>query len=149
MPFETYAMLLNLKKVLPSSKSNYVAVDRDYWIAAFSAHVGQVDLDEEWYLGRYPDVAEAVSGGVLRGALDHYCHSGYFEHRMPYFIKVNTEWYLSENPDVEGAIRHEIYKSAQEHFEETGYREGRHPYPGFALRKRREQDQHETQTTGS
>ena len=138
MPFETYAMLLNLKKVLPSTKSNYVAVDRDYWISSFANHVEQVAIDEKWYLSRYPDVADALRTGIIKSAVEHYCHSGYFEHRLPYQILVDVKWYLAEYSDVESAIRQQIYRSAQEHFEEIGYREGRHAYPGFALMKRDE-----------
>ena len=47
--FETYATLLNRKIVLPSSTSNYVAIDRDYWIASLAARLAEVDLDPAWY----------------------------------------------------------------------------------------------------
>ncbi len=133
MPFETYAALLNVRKVLPSIKSNYVAVDRDFWISILGRNISQVMFDADWYLARYPDVAEAVRSGVLKTALEHYCHSGYFEHRMPYRIEVDAKWYLLEYPDVQLAITRKIFSSAQEHFEQIGYQEGRYPYPGFVL----------------
>lgn len=135
MPYETYATLLNLRKILPSIKSHYVAVDRDYWVAMMEHSIRQIALDPDWYLRRYPDVSEAVRNGVLQSAMEHYCHSGYFEHRMPYRIECDPKWYLAEYPDVSRAIERNIFTSAQDHFEQIGYREGRHPYPGFALRK--------------
>jgi hypothetical protein len=135
MPVETYASLLNLRKVLPSTKSNYVAVDRDYWVSILGQNISQIAFDADWYLKRYPDVAEAVRVGALKSALEHYCHSGYFEHRMPYRIEVDAKWYLSEYPDVELALNRNVFSSAQDHFEQIGYQEGRFPYPGFALRK--------------
>lgn len=138
MALETYATLLNLRKVLPSAKSNYVAVDRDFWVSILGRNISQIAFDAEWYLRRYPDVAEAVKLGVLRSALEHYCHSGYFEHRMPYFIEVESRWYLSAYPDIQPALNKNIFASAQDHFEQIGYQEGRHPYPGFALRRANE-----------
>lgn len=135
MPFETYATLLNLRKVLPSVKSNYVAIEKDYWISVFASKVGEVHVDEEWYLAKHPDVAEAIKDGAVASALEHYCFFGYFEHRMPYSIKVDSNWYVSQYDDVNLAITQNIFSSAQEHFEGVGFREGRHPYAGFALRK--------------
>lgn len=136
MPFETYAALLNRKIVVPSSKSNYVAIDRDYWIASLHAHLAEVDLDPDWYVRNYPDIAVAIETGVVTGATQHYCESGYFEHRLPYRIDVDPAWYIAQYPDVEAAVAQKMFGSAQDHFEESGYREGRHPFAGFALRKR-------------
>lgn len=135
MPVETYATLLNLRKVLPSTKSNYVAVDRDFWISVLAQNISEIAFDPDWYLRRYPDVAEAIKLGILASPLAHYCRSGYFEHRMPYPIEVDSTWYLFEYPDVQLAITRHIFLSAQDHFEQIGYQEGRHPYAGFALRK--------------
>ena len=140
MPFETYATLLNRKIVLPSSTSNYVAIDRDYWIASLAARLAEVDLDPAWYARRYPDVAAAIEKQGIRDAMQHYCESGYFEHRLPYRIDVDSAWYVAQYPDVQAAIAQRLFGSAQGHFEETGYREGRHPFAGFALRKRPDTD---------
>jgi len=136
MPFETYAALLNRKIVVPSSKSNYVAIDRDHWIALLHSRLAEVDLDPDWYARRYPDVALAIEGRIIRDAMQHYCESGYFEHRLPYRIDVDAAWYIAQYPDVQAAVAQKLFGSAQDHFEETGYREGRHPFAGFALRKR-------------
>ena len=42
-----------------------------------------VEFDEEWYLGRYPDVARSVSEGHLRSGLEHYLRHGCNEGRLP------------------------------------------------------------------
>ena len=127
---------MNLKLVIPSSKSNYVAVDRNFWIHAFGSRVAEIDVDEKWYLKKYQDVSSALSKRIIESARQHYTESGYFEHRMPHEISVDSQWYLAQYEDVGSAITQKVYRSAQEHFEEVGFKEGRLPYPGFSLSKR-------------
>src|SRR4051812_8296500 len=65
-----------------------------------------VAVDEAWYLSQYPDIAEAVAGGELKSARQHFIDTGYFEGRLPGPLKVDEAWYLSEYPDVaEGIAR--------------------------------------------
>jgi hypothetical protein len=137
MTLETYATLLNLKVIVPSSRASYVAVEKHYWQSAFEVRLSEIDVDETWYLAQNPDVASALEKRVIRDARQHYCQSGYFEHRMPYKIEVQPEWYMTQYPDVREAVKQGAFVSAQDHFEKLGYQEGRHPYPEFALRKRR------------
>jgi hypothetical protein len=136
MLVETYAALLNKKIVVPSSKTHYVAVEKSYWTRFFGRHVANIDLDEVWYLDRYPDVAQAIESKILNSAEEHYCQSGYFEHRMPYYIRVDANWYVEQYSDVRAAIENQVFPSAQAHFELIGFKEGRHPFPGFALREK-------------
>ncbi len=138
MLVETYAAMLNRKLVIPSVKTHYVAVEKSYWTEFFGLRIARVDVDEGWYLDRYPDVAQAIESKVLRTALQHYCQSGYFEHRMPYYISVDPDWYLEQYVDVKEAIDNKIFPSAQAHFELIGFKEGRHPFPNFALRMKEE-----------
>ena len=133
---ETYAALLNLKMIVPSSKTNYVAIEKHYWQGAFEIRLLEIDVDETWYIEHYPDVAAAIAKRTIRDARHHYCQSGYFEHRMPYQIEVLADWYLSQYPDVRDAVGQGVFSSPQEHFEKLGYQEGRHPFPEFSLRKR-------------
>ena len=134
MLVETYAAMLNRKIVIPSAKTHYVAVEKNYWTEFFGHRIANVDVDEAWYLDRYPDVAKAIEDKILTSALEHYCQSGYFEHRMPYYISVDPQWYIEQYPDVRGAVENNVFSSAQAHFELIGFREGRHPFPSFALR---------------
>ncbi len=134
---ETYAALLNLKIIIPSSKTSYVAVDRDFWQSLFVSRIADVDLDEAWYLRRNPDVAGAIRDGLLKDAQEHYAQTGYLEHRMPYPIEVDDNWYLAQYSDVNEAVKNRTFASAQDHFEESGYREGRFPFANFSLRTKK------------
>jgi hypothetical protein len=88
-----------------------------------------IEVDEEWYLRQYPDVAEAIRNGVVSSAKDHFLNDGYFEGRIPFLIKVDEAWYLEQNPGVAEYIARGQLESAQQHFNDNGYREGRKPRP--------------------
>jgi hypothetical protein len=134
MLVDTYATMLNRKLVIPSTKPHYVAVEKKYWTEFFGLRIAHIDIDEAWYLARYPDVAQAIEDKIVDSARQHYCQSGYFEHRMPYYIGVESDWYLTQYKDVKEAIDNKVFAASQDHFELIGFREGRHPYPHFALR---------------
>jgi len=87
-----------------------------------------VEVDEDWYLMRNPDIAEAVREGRAKSGRDHFVNNGYFEGRQPFPITVDEDWYLAQNPAVAEAIREGLMQSAQQHFEQHGYREGRMPF---------------------
>jgi hypothetical protein len=131
---ETYATLLNRKIIIPSSKTNYVAIDQDYWTASLIPLIQTIYVDEAWYLDKYPDVKQAVAEGKIASARQHYCRFGYLEHRMPYPIAVDEAWYLDQYPDVRAAVLNQDFVSAQAHFEEVGFKEGRLSFPNFVLR---------------
>ena len=56
-----------------------------------------VEVDEQWYLERYPDIAEAIANGQVQSARLHFVNDGYFEGRMPFPIHVDERYYLSQN----------------------------------------------------
>jgi SAM-dependent methyltransferase len=87
-------------------------------------------IDEEWYLSRNPDVADALARGVLRDATQHYVWYGHGEYRLPRAIAVDETFYLDRYPDVRAAIAAGQFASGQAHFEFVGFREGRVPAPG-------------------
>ena len=88
-----------------------------------------IEVDEAWYLKQYPDVAEAIRGGAIISAKDHFMNDGYFEGRIPFPIPVDEAWYLEQNPGVAEHIASGELLSAQQHFDDNGYREGRKPRP--------------------
>jgi hypothetical protein len=88
-----------------------------------------IEVDEEWYLKQYPDVAEAIHKGVVTSAKEHFLNDGYFEGRIPFLIPVDEAWYLEQNPGVAEYIARGELESAQQHFNDNGYREGRKPFP--------------------
>lgn len=49
-----------------------------------------VEVDEEWYKTAYPDVAQAISAGIIRSAKEHFVQHGYFEDRLPCRVAVET-----------------------------------------------------------
>lgn len=88
-----------------------------------------IEVNEDWYLTRYPDVAEGIRNGTVVSAKDHFLNDGYFEGRAPFPITVDEAWYLEQNPGVAAFIARGELESAQQHFDEHGYMEGRKPFP--------------------
>ena len=87
-----------------------------------------VEVDEAWYLDRYPDIAEAISQGVVKSARLHFVNDGYFEGRMPFPIRVDERYYLAQNAGVSDFVRKGMLVTGQQHFDENGYAEGRLPF---------------------
>jgi len=84
-----------------------------------------VTIDEKWYLAQYPDVAEAIEGGMFKSAKHHFVENGYFEGRRSAQFEVDE--YLTTYPDVADGIEAGNIVSATEHFLSNGYAEGRLP----------------------
>lgn len=87
-----------------------------------------IEVDEEWYLRTYEDIAKAVREGIIKSAQHHFVEDGYFEGRVPFPILVDERWYMTQYPDVGESVRRGDLPSAQSHFDEDGYREGRLPF---------------------
>ena len=136
MPHDTYATLLNKKLVVPSQKTAYLAIDRDYFVSILARVVSDISVDERWYIERSPDVGEAVERGDFTSATDHFVKVGFYEHRMPYEIDVDEEWYLANYSDIADAVRKGVFASGRAPFYLLGYREGRLPHANFKLRER-------------
>lgn len=86
------------------------------------------EVDEEWYLRTYEDIAKAIREGLVKSAQQHFVEDGYFEGRLPFPIRVDERWYMNHYLDVGDSVRRGILPSAQAHFDEDGYREGRLPF---------------------
>jgi hypothetical protein len=91
--------------------------------------IAYIDVDERWYLQRYPDIADAIKQGIVESARQHFVSDGYFEGRQPFDIRVNERWYLTQNAGVADFVRQGKLASGQQHFDENGYTEGRLPFP--------------------
>lgn len=105
-----------------------VNVSYEDFIRLLKMLITGIDVDEEWYLRTYDDIAKAVREGTVSSARQHFVDDGYFEGRMPFPVTVDERWYLQQNPDVAESVRRGIIESAQSHFQEDGYREGRMPF---------------------
>jgi hypothetical protein len=134
MQVTTFATLINSKIIVPSSATSYYAVDKHFLTSCLSDYIGSIYLDPEWYLLRYPDVAQAIERKAVADVQEHYCRYGFWENRMPYAIQVQEAWYLESYPDVAQAITRKAIQSGQEHYDRVGFQEGRFPHPNFELR---------------
>ena len=105
-----------------------INVSYDNFINILRLLISGIQVDEEWYLSEYPDIAQAVKEGLITSARQHFIDDGYFEGRLPFPMAVDERWYLEQHPDVAEGVRKGVLASAQQHFAEDGYREGRLPY---------------------
>lgn len=128
-----YASLINAGVIKPAEEGR-LTVDGHFLRFCMVAVLATIQLDEQWYVKKYPDIQDAIDRSLVTGAAAHYLNHGYFENRIPYYIQVDSEWYIEQYPDVGEAILRLEFSSAQEHFETAGYSEGRVPYPNFVLR---------------
>ena len=56
---------------------------RSEWLVRGPTPV-QVEVDEDWYLATYDDVAEGVETGEIASATEHFRRHGYKEGRLPH-----------------------------------------------------------------
>lgn len=133
---EPFSSLINRKLMLPSQRADYIAVEVSYLTQILRPLIGQIFVDDNWYVNRYPDVIAAIREGNLTDASEHYALFGYYEHRMPYKIQVDERWYLSQYGDITKAVESGVFDSGQSHFDDCGYREGRVPFANFRLKLR-------------
>ena len=106
-----------------------VNVSYEQFIRILKTIISGVEVNEDWYLKAYDDIAKAVRDGTVPSARQHFIEDGYFEGRLPFPVKVDEKWYLQQNPDVADSVRRGTVASGQSHFDEDGYREGRKPFP--------------------
>lgn len=95
-------------------------------VSAAAAAAGVSWFDNAYYLQENPDVAAAITAGLVGSALEHYLKYGQAEGRDAnrYF---DADYYLAQNPDVAGAVARGEYSSALDHFLQHGGVEGRAP----------------------
>ena len=96
--------------------------------AAFSGAA----FDAAWYTATYPDVAAAISEGIVPDAITHFVRHGYREGRLPRSFDVNPRWYEDFYADVATAIRSGAVSDARSHYNTNGYYEPRAPDPESA-----------------
>jgi hypothetical protein len=96
-------------------------------------YIEKIIFYKDWYLRQYPDIADAISVGMIESAQHHYLRFGYFEERRLYEILVDEKWYQANYPDIATAVQNKVVQSGQSHFANTGYREGRLPCDGFSF----------------
>lgn len=125
-PFD---IIRNMTNIVASKGALRVSISYEEFIHIIQLYLVGVVVDEEWYLTRYPDVAESVRSGQVASARTHFVEHGYIEGRLHRPIIVDEQWYLEQYPDVAESVRRGDLASAQSHFDRDGYREGRLPFP--------------------
>ena len=101
--------------------------------ALLKAALKTIEVDEDWYMTTYEDVANACRAKTFSNAKEHYVKFGYFEGRLPRRLEFDESYYLSVNPDVAIAVGNNEVASGLDHFEKVGYKEGRLPTEHFSL----------------
>lgn len=124
-PFDTIRRSVEISTVKGELRVN---VSYEDFIRLLKTMLAGIEVDEEWYLRTYEDIAKAVRDGSVKSAKQHFVDDGYFEGRMPFPVRVDERWYLQQNPDVAESVRRGVLESGQAHFEDDGYREGRLPF---------------------
>ncbi len=104
-----------------------VSLSYDEFINIIRLMISGIQVDEEWYLNEYRDIAQAIRDGKVASARQHFVDDGYFEGRRPFPMPVDERWYLEQYPDVAESVRKGVVGSGEQHFFEDGYREGRLP----------------------
>jgi hypothetical protein len=124
-PFEIIKNMLNVTSVRGKTRVDMTYEDLQGLVRIL---LSVVEVDEDFYLSRNPDVADGIRNGSIRSAREHFVDHGYFEGRLPYRIEVNEKWYLETHSDLLESLSGGAYATAQEHFDGPGYSEGRRPY---------------------
>jgi hypothetical protein len=89
-------------------------------------------FDAAWYLGRYPDVAEAIARGRWHAALHHYLANQAPTGFDP-LLHFSERHYLQANPDVAEAVASGALRNGYAHFLDHGVFELRAPAASLDL----------------
>ncbi len=123
-PFESVQQRLNISGANGKKRVNMAYSD---FVSLIKLLLRGVDIDEDWYLKQYPDVAAAVQGGSYKSARHHFIEEGYFEGRKPGELELDETWYMNNYADVAAGVRSGAISSARDHYRDHGYAEGRLP----------------------
>ena len=108
-----------------------IAIDTKLLRGLLQALAASVPFSEEFYLEKYPDIAEAHSVGKVPNLHEHFVQSGFFEGRFGAPPEVDEGFYTNLYKDVgQAALRGDI-RSGAEHYLRTGAAEGRVPNPAL------------------
>jgi hypothetical protein len=118
------ALRINRDRLNSKSK---IAIDAKLLRTLLETIAAAQDFSEEFYLGTYPDIAEAHAAGQITDLKRHFVELGFFEGRMGAPPPVDESYYLGLYKDIEAAVQHGDVKSGAEHYMRSGAAEGRIP----------------------
>ena len=123
---ELLLQALRIKRERLNSKSK-IAIDAKLLKTLLETIAAAQDFSEDFYLGAYPDLAEAHAAGKITDLKRHYVELGFFEGRMGAPPPVDEKYYVDLYKDIEAAVQRGDVKSGTEHYMRSGAAEGRIP----------------------
>ena len=85
----------------------------------------RTEVQEAWYLDRYPDVHAALLAGRTQSATAHFRRAGYREGRLPAPLPFDAGFYFDTYKDLAAAFDRTDVQALRHHYETRGYLEGR------------------------
>ena len=122
-PFRQVLALLGLTETALQAETVTIAVP-DLLRVMNEAFVG-VEVDEAWYLDRYPDVHAAILAGRTPSAAAHFRAAGFREGRLPGPLPFDAAYYFETYKDLASAFDRTDTDALRHHYETRGYQEGR------------------------
>ena len=80
-PFEVIRRSVDIQAVRGDLRVNMSYED---FVKLLKLMISGIEVDEAWYLRRYPDVADGIRKGILTSAQEHFDMDGYKEGRLPF-----------------------------------------------------------------
>src|SRR3978361_1361412 len=77
-PFELIRRSIEISTVRGELRVN---VSYETFIAILRQMIQGIEVDEAWYVRTYEDIGNAINGGIVGSAKQHFVHDGYFEGR--------------------------------------------------------------------
>ncbi len=105
--------------------SETVTVPTAALMRLLGAAMAGAEVDEIWYLDRYPDVHAAILAGATPSATVHFRAAGYREGRLPGPLPFDAGFYFDTYKDLAGAFSRTDTEALRHHYETRGYLEGR------------------------
>ncbi len=118
-------VLASLGLTAQSLQAETVTVPVSQLLRLVAEAFAAADVDEAWYIDRYPDVHAAILAGRTPSATAHFRAAGYREGRLPHPLPFDPDFYFATYTDLAAAFERTDYKGLQHHYETRGYLEGR------------------------
>ncbi len=130
-PFKHILTLLGLNDV--DLRTEKVSVYAKALLLLLAEVLRYVEVDESWYLERYPDVRAAVLSGDTTSARFHFAAAGYREGRLPRELPFDAAYYFDQYKDLANTFGRSDVAALRHHYETNGFFEGRAGVPEHFL----------------
>lgn len=114
-------------------QSEKVTIPTEALVRLLGEVLRHVEVDEAWYLERYPDVHGAILSGDVKSAQTHFRLAGYREGRLPRELPFDAIFYFEKYKDLADAFERTDVAGLRHHYETRGFYEGRAGKPEHFL----------------